>query len=114
MKGVSEYLKKIFEETRKYYPDWIYVKIGMEADHIHLHMIIPPKYAVSTVVETIKKNTSRELRRKFRFIRDTYREDIGIWSPGYFVATVGMDEKMIKRYVEMQGKEDSGQTKFVL
>ena len=47
-----------------YYPDWEYIEIGIKPDHINLYMVIPPKYAVSMVTETIKKNTSRSLKQK--------------------------------------------------
>jgi len=111
-KGVQEYLETKLQEVRKYYPDWEYEAMGMEEDHVHLHMVIPPRYAVSTVVETLKKNTSRELSKKFRFLKNVYWDNEGIWSKGFFVSTVGINESVIRKYVEMQGKEDTGQTKF--
>ncbi len=83
-------------------------------DHIHLYMVIPPKYAVSQVVETLKKNTSRHLRKKFRFLDKVYWDNGGIWSRGYFVSTVGINEEVIRKYVEMQGKEDTGQAELEL
>ncbi|HDY67074.1 MAG TPA: IS200/IS605 family transposase [Candidatus Scalindua sp.] len=67
VKGVRNYLKIKLKEIRKYYPEWEYIEMGINSDHVHLHMIIPPKYAVSKAMETIKKNTSRSLREKFRF-----------------------------------------------
>jgi putative transposase len=33
---------------------------------------------------------------------------------GYFVSPVGINEEVIKKYIEQQGKEDSGQTQLVL
>jgi putative transposase len=39
---------------------------------------------------------------------------IGIWSDGYFVSTVGVNEEIIKKYIEQQGKEDMGQAQLVL
>jgi len=75
-------------------------------------MIVPPKYAVSKVVETIKKNTSRSLREKFRFLDKVYRDDKGIWGKGYFVSTVGINEEIIRKYIELQGKEDAGQAQL--
>jgi len=42
-------------------------------------MVIPPKYSVSKAVETIKKNTSRALRQKFRFLKRMYWDNKGIW-----------------------------------
>jgi len=111
-KGVVEYLKTKLQEVRKYYPDWEYIEIGIDVDHVHLHMVIPPKYAVSMVVETLKKNTSRHLSQKFRFLKDVYWDNDGVWSKGFFVSTVGINEAIIRKYVQMQEKEDTGQTKF--
>ncbi len=110
--GVQRYLHVKLEEVRKYYPDWEYAAIGMEVDHVHLHMVIPPKYAVSVAVETLKKNTSRALSEKFAFLAKVYWDREGIWSTGYFVSTVGINEAIIRRYVEMQGKEDAGQAEL--
>jgi len=70
--GVNSYLKIKLQEIRKYYPDWEYIEIGIKKDHVHLYMVIPPKYAVSKVVEIIKKNTSRSLSRKFAFLKKVY------------------------------------------
>jgi putative transposase len=75
-------------------------------------MVIPPKYAVSFVIETIKKNTARALKEKFPFIKTLYINKPGIWSTGYFVATVGINEHIIRRYVTMQGNEDTGQAQL--
>ena len=111
-KGVEKYLETKLQEARKYYPDWEYEAIGMEEDHVHVHMVIPPKYAVSMVVETLKKNTSRELSKKFRFLKNVYWDNEGIWSKGFFVSTVGINESVIRKYVEMQGKEDAGQAQL--
>ena len=111
-KGVAAYLKTKLLEVHKYYPDWEYISIGIEMNHVHLHMVIPPKYAVSTVIEVLKKNTSRHLSQKLRFLKDFYWDNEGMWSPGFFVSTVGISEEIIRRYVTMQGKEDAGQTKF--
>jgi len=35
-------------------------------------MVIPPKYAVSKLTETIKKNTSKSLSRKFSLLKKVY------------------------------------------
>jgi putative transposase len=42
-----------------------------------------------------------------------WKENI-MWSPGYFVSSVGLDEKTIKNYVEHQGHQDSGQLRMEL
>ena len=110
--GVAAFLKLKIQETTKYFPDWEYVAIGTDQDHVHLHMVIPPKYAVSKVVEIIKSNTATALKQQYAFLKQTYWKGNGIWSVGFFVSTVGADEQTIKRYVAEQGKEDSGQTQF--
>ena len=114
VKGVRNYLEIKLQEIWKYYPEWEYIEIGINSDHVHLHMIIPPKYAVSEVVETIKKNTSRSLREKFRFLDRVYWDNKGIWGKGYFVSTVGINERIIRKYIELQGKEDAGQAELEL
>jgi len=76
--GVKSYLKIKLQEIRKYYPDWEYLEIGIKQDHIHLYMVIPPKYAVSNVMEIIKKNNSRSLSRKFAFLKKVYWDRKGI------------------------------------
>ena len=86
--------------------------IGIAEDHVHLHIVIPPKYSVSSVVETLKKNTSSELNQKFRFLKQVYCDNDGIWSKGFFVSTVGINEAIIKKYVQQQEKEDTGQAKL--
>ena len=114
VKGVKDYLRIKLQEVRKYHPDWEYVEIGIDCDHIHLYMVIPPKYSVSDVVETIKKNTSRSLREEFSFLNKVYWDDKGVWGVGYFVSTAGINEEIIRKYVELQGKEDTGQAELEL
>ena len=73
-------------------------------------MVIPPKYMVSKVVETIKKNTNRSLCRKFVFLKKVYWDIKGLWGKGYFVSTVGINEEVIRRYVQSQ--EDGRDTEL--
>ena len=112
--GVATYLKIKLQEIRKHHPDWEYIEIGTDGDHVHLHMVIPPKYAVSKVVNILKSNTATRLKEKFEFLEKVYWDGGGIWSTGFFVSTVGVDEEIIRNYVAMQGKEDSGQAELEL
>ena len=90
-------------------------KVGFEdKDHVHLVIIIPPKYAVSKVVGRIKGSSGSKLRKKFPWLGKVYWQENVVWSPGYFVSTVGLDEKWVKRYVEWQGRKDSGQLQMKL
>ena len=113
--GIAKYLKLALKEVRKFYPDWFMEECGVEVDHVHLHMIIPPKYSVSKAIETMKTITSKRLREKFpHFLHKVYWDDAGIWARGFFVSTVGVNEATIRKYVQYQGRQDAGQAKLEL
>ncbi len=95
--GGDRYLHVKLEEVRKWDPDWEYAAIGMEGDQGHLHMVIPPKYAVSFAVETLKKNTTRARSERFAFLKQVYWAGDGIWSTGDFISTGGANEAIIRR-----------------
>ncbi len=63
--GIAEYLKKVLRAVREFHPDWFLEEIGVERDHVHLHMVTSPKYALSRVVENLTSVTSRQLKEKF-------------------------------------------------
>lgn len=102
------------KQLKDYYPEIDILKINHDVDHIHILLVIPPKFSVGQVVRIIKSNTSRDLKKKFEFLKKVYWGADGIWSDGYFASTVGVNEGIIKRYIENQGKEDLGQAKLVL
>ena len=112
--GVDEYLKIKMDEVRKRYPEIEYLERNIQADHIHMVISFPPKYSIAQVVQVIKQNTGKALWEKFDFIRERYYRQGGMWSVGYFVSTVGLDEQTILRYVKYQEKEDLGQAKLAL
>ena len=113
-RGVSAYLKVVFQEIRKFRPEVEFIEIGIDRDHVHLHLVIPPKYAVSEVVRDIKSNTARRCKAKFGFLARVYWGTESIWSSGFFVSTVGVDEQTIRNYVRWQGEEDLGQAELEL
>jgi REP element-mobilizing transposase RayT len=90
--GVAQCLQIKLQEVGQYYPDGYYTEVGIDTNHVHLQMIIPPKYSVSFAVETVKKNTSRALWEQFAFLDKVYWDCGGIWSKGFFVSTVGINE----------------------
>jgi putative transposase len=74
-------------------------------DHVHMLLSIPPKYAVSNVVGYIKGKSAIHLARTYG---ERKRNFVGqsFWARGYFVSTVGRDEKAIREYIQNQEKED--------
>lgn len=111
--GVRGYLKKLFAKLLEEMPGVEVVEQNIQIDHIHAVIIIPPKYAVSEVIARLKQGTASLLRKKFSWLSKVYWKESVIWSPGYFVSTVGIDEARIIKYVRWQERQDSGQTKFV-
>lgn len=110
--GIFAYLKTRLLEIRKHYPLIDFKTINYDKnqpDHLHLLISLPPAMSVGTVVRIIKSNTSTSLKQKFPFLKQLYWGTDGIWSDGYFVSTIGVNEQQIKQYIENQGKEDSGQ-----
>lgn len=107
--GFGEYLKKLLLGIGKQYPEIEIVEINTDKDHMHILLSIPPKLSISEVVKQIKAKTGLQMRRKFPFLDKVYWGQGGIWSRGYFVSTVGISESTIRKYIEKQGEEDSGQ-----
>ena len=107
-------MQERLKQVKEYYPEIDILKINHDIDHVHILAVIPPKMSVSKVVGILKSNTSKYLKKKFAFLKKVYWGTDGIWSDGYFVSTVGINEEIIKNYIDQQGKEDSGQAKLVL
>ena len=113
--GIDDFLKLKLRAVTKYHPDWEIIEIGIDTDHVHLHMVIPPKYSVSSAVNALKSNTAREMKAKFQhWLERWYWDDGGIWSRGFFSSTVGVDEQVIRNYVKQQGEDDAGQAQLAL
>jgi putative transposase len=107
--GVFAYFEDKLKEIYKYYPELTFEKVNHDGDHVHFLLSIPPKMSVGSVIRIIKANTSKSMKQKFPFLKEVYWGTDGIWSDGYCVSTVGMNESMIRKYIENQGKEDAGQ-----
>ena len=74
-------------------------------DHVHMMLSIPPKYAVCEVVGFMKGKSAIYIARTFMGKRKNFSGE-NFWARGYFVSTVGRDEKTIREYIRNQEKED--------
>ena len=109
LKGeLKDFIEKRLFDVQDHHPDVEIEKYSIQTDHVHLVIVIPPRYSVSGIIGKIKANTSREIRKSFGCVKKLYRRN-EFWSPGFFSSTVGIDEEVIKRYVEFQEKADKGQ-----
>ncbi len=112
--GVCGYIRKLLPKLLRSMPGVKLETIGFDKDHLHMVMSIPPKYSISSVIGKLKSQSASQLRRKFSWLAKVYWNENIVWSPGYFVSSVGVDEETIKKYVELQGRQDSGQLQLKL
>jgi len=66
------------------------------------------------MIGRLNSQSASQMREKFPWLEKGYWKEKIVWSPGYFVSSVGGDEKTIKNYVEHQGAQDSGQLRMQL
>jgi len=111
-----KYRRKIFYEQKRLeigkilreLCDWQEVKI-IEAevcpDHIHMFVSIPPKLAVSKFMGILKGKSSLIIFQRWSNLKYKFGQR-SFWCRGYFVDTVGKNEKKIAEYVKNQLKED--------
>lgn len=113
--GMGRYLEAVLAAASRRYPEIDILEMNTDVDHVHILASVPPRMAVSEAVRILKSRSGRAMRRKFPFLGRMYeRENLGLWSDGYFVSTVGCDSRTIERYIRAQGQEDKGQAKLVL
>ena len=74
-------------------------------DHIHMLISIPPKYSVSQIVGYLKGKSSLIIFDKFANLKYKYGNR-HFWCKGYYVSTVGRNEKKITEYIQNQLQED--------
>ncbi len=103
-KELRPYLGEVFRKLAQQKESRI-LEGHLMADHVHMLIAIPPKYAVSQVVGYIKGKSAIHLARVYG---ERKRNFVGqhFWVRGYFVSTVGRDESVIRQYIQNQEKED--------
>jgi len=108
-KFLKPYVKKAlldsFYDTARQHPELFIITVNTNEDHIHMQLEIAPSVSVASAVGRLKANASIVLKREFKFIKQMYLSG-EIWSVGYFSSTIGLNEAVIKKYVEQQGRRD--------
>jgi putative transposase len=74
-------------------------------DHVHMLISIPPKHAVAHVVGYLKGKSAIHIARTFGGRARNFTGE-HFWARGYYVSTVGGDEKAIREYIKKQQEED--------
>ena len=106
--AIKLFVQEQLPQIQQDHPDVEVQQWSLQIDHIHKVLVIPPKYAVSSIVGKMKANLSRQLRLRYPELKRTYWGAV-LWSPGFFSSTVGLNEAGIRRYVDHQERVDKGQ-----
>ena len=112
--GICGFIRRVLPKLLRSMPGVEIETIGFDKDHLHMMMSIPPKYSISSVMAKLKSQSASQLRKAFPWLTKVYWNENVVWSPGYFVSSVGVDEETIRQYVEYQGRQDSGQLRMKL
>ena len=74
------------------------------ADHVHMCVEIPPKYAVASVIGFLKGKSALAIARQFGGKIKNFTGE-HFWARGYAVSTVGYELEAVKRYIREQETE---------
>jgi len=75
-------------------------------DHVHVCLSFPPRYSIANVVGFLRGKSAIRLYREFITKK---AEGKHFWIRGYYVSTVGLDEKRVREYIRNQEKLDKDQ-----
>jgi len=112
--GLRSYCTKVLKSELRSMPGVELKEQTLREDHVHIVLVIPPKYRVADVIGRLKAKTAGALRDKFDWLANVYWKENIVWSPGYFVTTFGIDESIVLDYVRHQADQDSGQASLDL
>jgi len=77
----------------------------VQSDHVPLVVWIPPKYSISNVMGYLKGKLAIRLFQRYERLGKQFWGR-HLWSRGYCVSTVGIDEERIRQYVRWQENKD--------
>jgi putative transposase len=74
-------------------------------DHIHMLVEIPPKMSIASFMGYLKGKSTLRIFDKYANLKYKYGKR-QFWCIGYYVDTVGRNEKVIQEYIKQQMSED--------
>lgn len=104
---IRKHLGAIFHELARQKECRI-IEGHLMADHVHMCIEIPPKYAVASMIGFLKGKSAIAIARKFG---GRERNFVGehFWARGYAVSTVGFEEEQIRAYIrDQEGGDQQG------
>ena len=82
-------------------------------DHIHMLLMIPPKFSVANTIGFLKGKSAIRIFRDYLQVKRNFTGR-HFWARGYCVSTVGLDEQMIREYIRNQEREEKRQEQMRL
>jgi putative transposase len=109
---VAQRLKELIREVCAA-RDWEVEALTVRSDHVHLFVSCPPRDSPAKVMNVLKSITARELYAEFPRLRRSHWGG-KLWATGYYVGSAGdhVTSDLIKRYIEYQADEDTGQKRL--
>jgi putative transposase len=101
---LRKYLGQVFKELARNRESEV-IEGHLSSDHVHMLISIPPKYSVAQVVGYIKGKSAIHVARNYMGQKRNFTGH-QFWARGYFVSTVGRDEKAVREYIKTQEEED--------
>src|SRR5512136_2080667 len=102
---IGEYVKQQVYSLTKQKDQIEVVEINVQPDHIHAILSVPQKYSISNIMGFIKGKISLSLFHRYERLGKRYWGR-HLWSRGYCVSTIGLDEEQIRKYVRWQEHKD--------
>ncbi|MDX2478269.1 MAG: IS200/IS605 family transposase [Gammaproteobacteria bacterium] len=82
-------------------------------DHVHMLLMIPPKFSVANTIGFLKGKSAIRIFREYLQVKRNFTGR-HFWARGYCVSTVGLDEEMIRTYIKNQELEEKRQEQIRL
>lgn len=105
-------VKSLVENDIRTLCDWKgceVIELNVQPDHIHIVISIPPKVSVSVLMGTLKGKLAIKIFKSYPKLKQKPYWGNHFWSRGYFVNTIGLNEELIRRYVQFQEVEEKKQ-----
>ena len=101
---VGERLRELIRETC----DRLDVEIisgQVSEEHVYMLVSIPPYLSVSKLMKSLKKRSSRKMRREFKVLKSLFGRQ-NLWEQGYFAGATGsVTKEVVEAYIENRARD---------
>ena len=102
---IAEFVKQEIYRLCNQKEDVEVLELNVQKEHVHMIASIPPKYAVSSFMGFLKGKLAIRLFNRYERLARRYWGR-HLWSRGYCVSTIGLDEEQIRKYVKWQEERE--------